>query len=306
MLLKGQNRGMELLQRAIALNRIAPAYLFSGPDGVGRRLAAQTFASLILALDSDKLVVNCNHPDLLWIEPTYLHQGKLFTLKQALAESISRKTAPQIRIEQIRQIAEFLGRPPLVSPRYVVVIEGAHQMTEASANALLKTLEEPGLATLILIANSDARLLSTLVSRCQRIPFYRLTELELIEVLQEQGYSAIVSQPEIISLAQGSPGRAIALSEQLDQIPPELLTQLKSPPDQILSVFTLAKEVSQTLDTEAQILLIDYLQLYYWRSLPNPEIAAIWEKARQSLQYFVTPRLVWECTLLTVFEINYN
>ncbi len=74
------------------------------------------------------------------------------------------------QIEQIREITNFLSRPPLESSRSVVVIEQADTMTESAANALLKTLEEPGKATLILIAPSPSSLLPTLVSRCQHIP----------------------------------------------------------------------------------------------------------------------------------------
>lgn len=301
--IKGQDLAVELLERAIALDRIAPAYLFNGPDGVGRRLVAQAFARVLLHQNSDKQTFNSNHPDLLWVEPTYLHQGKLFTVTQAQAESISRKTAPQIRIEQIRDLVEFLGRPPLLSSRSLVVIEGANQMGEASGNALLKTLEEPGSATIILIANSHQPLLPTLVSRCQSIPFYRLGEQQLQEVLEEQGYLNLTGKAEILSLAQGSPGKAIALAQQLQNIDPELLTQLKSPPEQIITVFNLAKEVSQALDTQAQQCLIDYLQVHYWRSEPNPAIATIWEQARKSMQHFVNPRLVWECSLLEIFKL---
>ncbi|TVQ46366.1 MAG: DNA polymerase III subunit delta' [Gloeocapsa sp. DLM2.Bin57] len=299
--LKGQHLAVELLTRAIALEQIAPAYLFTGNSGIGRRLATLGFTRLLLSGNAEPKDI-FNHPDLLWIEPTYLHQGKLITVKEALANSISRKTAPQIRIEQIREIMEFLGRPPLLSPRSVIVIEDAHQMNESAANALLKTLEEPGLATLILIVNSSQSLLSTLVSRCQRIPFYRLSDSEVVEILTEKGYTEIINQPEIITLAQGSPGKAIALAEQFQTIPPELLTKLKTPPYNLTSIFTLAQTITQELDTENQLWLIDYLQVYYWRSSQKDQIALIWEQARQFLQQYVNPRLVWECSLLELYK----
>lgn len=299
--LKGQHLAVELLTRAIALEQIAPAYLFTGNSGIGRRLATLGFTRLLLSGNAEPKDI-LNHPDLLWIEPTYLHQGKLITVKEALANSISRKTAPQIRIEQIRQIMEFLGRPPLLSPRSVIVIEDAHQMNESAANALLKTLEEPGLATLILIVNSSQSLLSTLVSRCQRIPFYRLSDSDVVEILTEKGYTEIVNQPEIITLAQGSPGKAIALAQQFQTIPPELLTQLKTPPYNLTSIFTLAQTITQELDIENQLWLIDYLQVYYWRSSQKDQIALIWEQGRQFLQQYVNPRLVWECSLLEMYK----
>lgn len=69
----------------------------------------------------------------------------------------------------------------------MVVIEQAEAMAESAANALLKTLEEPGRATLILIAPSPESILPTLVSRCQKIPFYRLDSSSLTQVLTRTG-----------------------------------------------------------------------------------------------------------------------
>ncbi len=300
--LKGQPLAVELLTRAIALQKIAPAYLFTGNSGIGRRLAALGFARLLLSGNNQQKDI-LNHPDLLWIQPTYLHQGKLITPEEATTKSISRKTPPQIRIEQIREIIEFLGRPPLLSPRSVVVIEDANQMTESAANALLKTLEEPGLATLILIANSNQPLLSTLVSRCQPIPFYRLSDRQMVEILTEKGYTELLNQPEILTLAQGSPGKAITLGQQLETIPPDLINQLKTPPPNLTSIFTLAQTITQELDVENQLWLIDYLQVYYWRSGQKTQIALIWEQARQFLQQYVNPRLVWECSLIELYNL---
>lgn len=295
--IKGQNQAVELLTRAIALERVAPAYLFSGPDGVGRRLAAWGFASLLL--DDTKLT---NHPDLLWVEPTYLHQGQLLSVTEATAISLSRKTPPQIRIEQIRQITEFLGRPPLYAERAVVVIEAVNQMNESAANALLKTLEEPGLATIILLANPNQPLLPTLISRCQRIPFYRLSDTQLEEVLRQQGYPEIAQNQEIITLAQGSPGAAISIANQLQSIPEDLLQALQHPPQSEMAVFQLARQVTETLDTEGQLWLLDYLQLHYWRSYQEKTVLEIWEKTRRFLGQYVNPPLVWECSLLELYR----
>lgn len=307
---KGQPQAVELLTRAIALNKIAPAYLFSGPEGVGRHLAALGFAQLLLSqnITSDKKsliakqVLDYNHPDLLWVEPTYLHQGQLITAAEAAAASLSRKTSPQIRIEQIRQITEFLGRPPLSSIRSLVVIEGANQMTEAAANALLKTLEEPGLGTIILIADGNRSLLPTLVSRCQKIPFYRLSDSDLITVLTDLGQSQITTQTEVLSLAQGSPGKAIAHSNYLQEMDQELLNKLKQPPHNLIEVFSFAQQITEDLDTELQLWLIDYLQVYYWQINQSPTITKIWEQARQFIYQYVNPRLVWECTFLEIYN----
>ncbi|MDR9404054.1 MAG: DNA polymerase III subunit delta', partial [Halothece sp. Uz-M2-17] len=227
----GQEQAVELLTSAIHRQRIAPAYLFSGPAGVGRHLAALEFSTLILAGKQDESLVRRkvnqhNHPDLLEVEPTYLQQGKLLTEAQAEAEGLKRKAPPQIRVEQIREIAQFLSRPPLEADRAVVIIDSAQTMAESAANALLKTLEEPGKATLILIAPSADSLLPTLVSRCQRIPFSRLATDELKQVLVQTNHHEIVEQDTVLAIAQGSPGEAITATDHLKNIPSTLFDQL--------------------------------------------------------------------------------
>lgn len=297
----GQRQGVELLLQAVAHNRIAPAYLFVGSSGVGRSLAAKCFAQLLLVSKSEipqKRVLASNHPDLLWVEPIYQHQGQYLTATEATAAGIKRKAPPQIRIEQIREIKQFLGRPPLEASRLVIVIEEAQTMTEAAANALLKTLEEPGQATLILIAPTIEALLPTLVSRTQRIPFYPLSPEEMAQVLSNLGHEDILSCPEILAIAQGSPGEAIAAFAQLQSIPDELRQQLSEPPDSPWGALELAKAIDRELDTQTQLWLIDYLQYLYWQNYRHKELLDVFEKARQYLLNYAQPRLVWECTLL--------
>ncbi len=218
--LKGQETAVALLHRAVAQERIAPAYLFSGPDGVGRRLAAEKFVEVLFSnaqttTSGDEVVLRRriqqrNHPDLLWVEPTYLQQGKLITVSAAQEKGISRKSAPQIRLEQVRQIAQYLSRPPLEAPRAVVVMEAAQTMAEGAANGLLKTLEEPEQATIILLAPGPQSLLPTLVSRCQVIPFARLGPDDMTEVLSQTEQSDVLKHPQILAMAQGSPGQGRA------------------------------------------------------------------------------------------------
>ena len=306
----GQNRAIALLKQAISLNRIAPAYLFVGVSGIGRRLAAQGFAQLLLTqnLPEEKTsltkqkILHHNHPDLRWLEPTYSDRGNLITVSQAIAQDLKRKTPPQIRIEQIRQLIEFINRPPLESERLVVVIEDAHTMAEAPANALLKTLEEPGKATLILIAPSIESLLSTIVSRCQPIPFQRLSPQNLQQVLENTGHQEILQHPELLRLAQGSPGEAIAAWSQLQAIPPDLLQKSKQIPKNHLAALKLAKIIAQELDLTTQLWLVDYLQYHYWQKSYNRLIIKQWEDTRKYLLSYVQPRLVWESTLLLLSD----
>ena len=309
----GQAQAVELLTQAVAQDRVAPAYLFAGANGVGRSLAARCFIKLIFThiltkqasvSDAVKIIQTKlqkgNHPDVLWVQPTYQHQGQLLTPTQAAEKGLKRKAPPAIRLEQIREITEFLGRPPLEAPRNIVVLEQAETMAEAAANALLKTLEEPGRATLILIAPSPDSILSTLVSRCQKIPFIRLNTDGMSEVLKQTGNQEILQHPTILNVAAGSPGEAINSYQQLQTIPSELLQIVSQPPKSYRNALELARKVDKELDTEAQLWLADYLQQTYWNNFRQSSIIQELEQAKKALRCYAQPRLVWECTFLSL------
>ncbi len=309
-----QNQAVELLTQAVIQNRVAPAYLFAGPSGVGRSLAARSFVEQLFCANvpthkqqqiQHRLQLG-NHPDLLWVQPTYLHQGQRLSAAEAATAGLKRKAPPVIRLEQVREIGQFLSRPPLEALRSVVVLEQAETMAEAAANALLKTLEEPGQATLILIAPSSESLLPTLVSRCQRIPFYRLDQVRMAQVLRQTGHEEILNQPLVLAIAQGSPGEAIASWQQLQTIPPELLQAATELPKSLRDALELARQIDKKLDTEAQLWLVDYLQHCYWRhflagALQRSPLQQL-EQARKSLLCYAQPRLVWEVTLLAMSQ----
>ena len=306
--LLGQTQAVELLTQAVSQQRLAPAYLFCGADGVGKSLAARCFIELLLCdriLVSDRTLVKQklrqgNHPDVLWVAPTYSHQGKLLSTAEATAAGVKRKAPPQIRIEQIREIGQFLSRPPLIGSRAVVVIEQAETMAEGAANALLKTLEEPGQATIITIALSVESLLPTIVSRCQCITFERLDRALMVEILTKLGKAEILDRPELLGLAQGSPGTAIALWEQLQSLPADLLERLTKLPLTRRQGLELAIEIDKQLDGTEQLWLVDYLQYTYWQQYRIPQIVERLEQTRSHLLAYVQPRLVWECTLLKI------
>ncbi|MEM8612699.1 MAG: DNA polymerase III subunit delta' [Cyanobacteria bacterium P01_H01_bin.105] len=301
----GQSQAVDLLVQAVARQRIAPGYLFVGPAGVGRSLVAAAFATLLLSslhepLDNlSRRIQSRNHPDLLWVEPTYLHQGKLLTVVEAEAAGVKRRGRPQVRLEQIRDIARFLSRPPLEVDRAVVVIESAELIAEAAANGLLKTLEEPGQATLVLIAPDQQALLPTLISRCQTIPFRRLNPSDLTQVLTGAGHQEILDYPQLLALAEGSPGSAIASWQQLQTIPSELLQQVAQPMPNRRDALTLARQIAQTLEPESQLWLLDYLQQSRWQQGYVQGMKQL-ELARKQLLRYVQPRLVWEVTLMNL------
>ncbi|TYQ30171.1 DNA polymerase III subunit delta' [Pseudanabaena sp. UWO310] len=294
----GQNQAIKLLKAAIQRDRIAPAYLFAGTSGVGRSKTASAFAEVLLGdRRSANRLSDRNHPDLLWVEPTYLDKGKMLTAKEADAAGLKRRALPQIRIEQIREISEFVSRPPLECQRSVVVLEEAQSMAESAANSLLKTLEEPLYATIILIVPDASAILPTLVSRCQRIPFTRLNQRQLQEVLDLAGHTI---PPEVLALAQGSAGNAIESFERFKSIPAELLTAVRQIPQDAKTAMAIAKQITKELEVDLQLWLIDYLQNYFWEQQRSPLVLQHLDKARELIARYVQPRLVWEVTLLQI------
>lgn len=314
----GQTQAVELLTQSIVRKRLAPAYLFHGADGIGKSLAARCFIELIFessgtATGTDPLAAKLlvqqklrqgNHPDVLWVAPTYKHQDKLLSAAEATAAGVKKKAPPQIRIEQIRDIGRFLARPPLLGERSVIAIEHAEMMAEGVANALLKTLEEPGKATIIVIATSVESLLPTIVSRCQQVSFQRLDRSLMTEILTKLGLAEILEQPEIIGLAQGSPGAAITIWEQLGAMPADLLASLVKLPITRRQGLELASQIDRDLDSGEQLWLVDYLQYTYWHRSHLPQFVEILEQTRSQLLAYVQPRLVWECTLMRIGGVS--
>lgn len=305
--LVGQTLAVQLLQAALERGHLAPAYLFMGPDGVGRRLAAHRFLEGVMTggrTDGGlrRRLAQGNLADLLWIEPTFTHQGQLVPVSQAEALGVSRRSPPQIRLDQVREAGRFLARRPIESPRSLVVIETAEAMPEAAANALLKTLEEPGDGLLILICAAPERLLVTIRSRCQGIPFQPLSPTQIAEVLARQPIAAESLPPQdspaLLALAGGSPGGLLAHRREWDRLPEGLAARLQEMPTNPLGALDLAREVSEGLEGDQQLWLLDWWQTWLWQQHRNQRQMARLEVLRKHLVGHVQPRLAWEVTLL--------
>jgi DNA polymerase-3 subunit delta' len=197
----GHDRQKEILRRALAAGRIPHAYLFEGPEGVGKRLVALALARAIFCRDGGcgdcpacRKVDHHNHPDLHLVEP----DGSF------------------IRIEQVRDLQREFAFRPLEASRKICLIDGADRLNPAAANALLKTLEEPaGNALLILLAAQGENVLPTIRSRCQRLPFCRLPRERLREVLQDRLGLEEAASHVLAALSEGSFCRALGKNREL-------------------------------------------------------------------------------------------
>jgi len=330
--LLGQELAIHLLAAALRSGRLAPAYLFAGPDGVGRRLAALRFLEGVVATKAAsagpaaalevlagngrirRLMAQGNHPDLLWVEPTFQHQGRLIPASQAAESGISRKVPPQLRLEQIREVSRFLSRRPVESGRCMVVLESVESMAETAANALLKTLEEPGDGVLVLISAAPDRLLATIRSRCQRIPFRPLAPEQVREVLlatasaasqgaspdgdSPDGVACPPDPPELLELAEGSPGALLDHRRQWQSLPEGLADRLLALGPAPLESLALARDLSEALEGEQQLWLLGWWQLAGWRRRQDPQRWRRLERLRAQLLGHGQPRLAWEVALL--------
>ena len=310
----GQDLAIQILESAISKKHISPAYLFSGPEGVGRKKTAKVFIRNILEKNFEseetiRKIENNNHPDLLWIEPSYLVQGKLVSQKKAKLESLNIKSPPLIRLNQIKEIIEFLGKRPFEAERSIVIIEDIEKMNESAANALLKTLEEPNTGLFILITQRPEKLLSTIRSRCQIIPFIRLNNDEINRIIQK---SKVLPEThnipskkiqELLSFSYGSPGRYLSNLQYWLDISNALSHNLEINLTNKIEVLKIAKEITDNLTIDQQLWFINFQQNNVWEKENDSDIVMLLDELRRQLLSHVQPRLAWEVSLL---EINFN
>jgi DNA polymerase-3 subunit delta' len=170
------------LLRAALLEGPAHAYLFYGPPGVGKRAAAVAFAADLIGARGR--VERGAHPDLYVIEPV----------------------GDQIRIDDIRELRRDLHMRPFEADRRVYLLYSAETMNEDAADALLKDLEEPPpYAVIVLVADDLGPLPDTILSRCQLVPFTRLSERAIREEIAARAPG--LEPAEAASLARLAAGR---------------------------------------------------------------------------------------------------
>jgi DNA polymerase-3 subunit delta' len=201
---------LRAVRGALSGGRLHHAWLITGPEGIGKATLAYRFARGLLGgqLDMDesntvfRRVAAGTHADLLTIEREWDEKKK--RLKKTIAADDARKIAP------------FLHLTPAEGGWRVVIVDGAEDLNPTSANALLKILEEPpSRAVLMLVCSAPGRLLPTLRSRCRHLALAPLSASELDEALTPYlpGLEP-AARGQLITLAEGSPGRALALAEQ--------------------------------------------------------------------------------------------
>lgn len=223
----GHDDAIGQLYSAWAGGTLHHAWLLGGPRGVGKARFADMAAARILAeaagpsVDLPGLQVPDDHPiKRLFEAGSHLDLRRLERLPKERGEGLARN----ISIAQVRSLGELFDLTPALSPWRVVIIDSADDMEPAAANALLKMLEEPPAnCVFLLVAHAPGRLLPTIRSRCRRLDLQPLDDDAMTSVLRAELPSiSDEERAKLISMASGSPGRAVALAN-LDLAPLEQL-----------------------------------------------------------------------------------
>jgi len=248
--IRGQSRPLAIIQRMLVSDKIPHGFLFCGTAGVGKHASALALAQALNCTNTKDdfcgSCASCNktatgmHPDVIQIAPE---------------KNI-------IKIDQIRTLQQNIVYAPIEGSWRIIIINQAECMNKEAANCLLKTLEEPPAATmLILVANSTSRLLPTIMSRCQKIVFNPLQEHDIETVLCEEGIAA--EQAHAVAChAHGSLQRAhqlldSSLFEDLERLTASMTDQYT-----IEQTLELAAVLSKSPDrvTALLILLLEWLR----------------------------------------------
>lgn len=191
----GHKKQIEFLSNSIKTGKLAHAYLFAGPDHIGKRTLAERFVQMLLC-DSNSACGECG-------------QCRTF-VALSNADYIRIGEPDKIKIEEVRELIYKLSLKPYLAKFKAAVIDAAENLTNEAANALLKSLEEPKPQTIIiLISSNPSRLPKTILSRVQKINF---GPVEISEYDHLIASSDPVKKKMIAEFAGGRPGLAMKIA----------------------------------------------------------------------------------------------
>jgi DNA polymerase-3 subunit delta' len=226
---RGHDALAQAFERVVRRGRLAHAYLFVGPAGVGkRRFAGELAKALLCENPADDRLEACDecpgcqlmaagtHPD-------FFAAGR--------PEEVL-----EVPIDLIRELCRDLSLKPARGRRKVAVLDDADDLSDAAANCFLKTLEEPPPGSVLILVGTDPQSqLPTIVSRCQVVRFAPLPPALVADVLREHGIDDAAQAERLARLSGGSPGQALGLADPaLWDFRREILEGLSRPnPDRV-------------------------------------------------------------------------
>jgi len=212
--LLGHEAAERTLLDAMRAGRMHHAWLITGPEGIGKATLAFRFARRLLAgqADAETLALDPAHP--VFRRVAAGGHADLLTIERAFDDRTKRRKR-DIAVDDVRKINGFMALSPAEGGWRVAVVDGAEDLNQNSANALLKILEEPpSRAVLILVCSAPGRLPPTIRSRCRPLRLSALSDVVMAELLA--AYLPDRSQDDrdrLITLAEGSIGRALSMAD---------------------------------------------------------------------------------------------
>ncbi|MBR6830069.1 MAG: DNA polymerase III subunit gamma/tau [Paludibacteraceae bacterium] len=206
----GQQALTQTLQNAIRQNRLAHAYLFCGPRGVGKTTCARIFAKTINCLNPQNGFDACNECE----SCKAFNEQRSFNIHELDAASNN-------SVDDIRALIDQVRIPPQIGKYSVYIIDEVHMLSAGAFNALLKTLEEPPSYAIFILATTEKhKVLPTILSRCQVYDFNRITVQDMIAYLQKVAASEGVTADEgalnvVAQKADGGMRDALSIFDQL-------------------------------------------------------------------------------------------
>ena len=199
----GNENIKELLNKIVKSNNIIHSYMFTGEEGIGKKLFAIEFAKMVLCTSNEGKP--CNK-----CKSCIEFDGKSNPDFEIIENS------GNIKIEQIRLFQAKIAEKPITSNKKVYIIDDAHTMTTEAQNCLLKTLEEPPeYIMIILITSNENLILNTIKSRCMKINFSKIED-ELLKKYLQENYNINEISSSMLDTISGSIKRAILLKDKED------------------------------------------------------------------------------------------
>lgn len=205
----GQKHILQTIKNGISENKIAHAYLFSGPRGTGKTSMAKLLAKALNCEHNNSSNRPCNECE----NCRSINEG-------VHPDVIELDAASNNGVDEVRDIIDKVKYAPIMGKYKVYIIDEVHMMTSGAFNALLKTLEEPPAHVIFILATTDVhKVLPTIVSRCQRFDFNRVGKLDMKkrieEILKLEGIEYTLDVIDLISeLAEGGMRDALSILDQ--------------------------------------------------------------------------------------------
>ena len=297
------------LDNVIKNKSFANGYIFYGSEGVGKKRTALQFIKEIFKQSSpseniEEKITNNNHPDFLIIEP-----DSFLGTKNSISSNFEKtiKSGSEIiKIAQIRNIKTFLGQKSINSEKKIVLIIDSHLLNEAASNCLLKTLEEPSNGIFILLTSKLNLLLDTIISRCQIIRFRSLSSEQIKSTFEDYletsklKINTKLKFEDLINSANGSPNKLLKNIEIWSDCSNNIISKLDSPIKNSLEILEISKLISETLEIDQQIFLVNLIQTIWWRKTKNIQLVKKLENLKNLIRKNIQPKLAWEITFLKI------